>query len=300
MTELPLTEQPNPQSSLLDCLSIEELITLMRQEDQRMLAAFDSIQETLAAVIRTTVTCLQQGGRLIYMGAGTSGRLGVLDAVECPPTFRTPPGQVIALIAGGRQALETAVEGAEDNEMAAIQDLMKLAPNAKDMVIGIAASGSTPYVRAGLRQAHACGAHTTLIACTDLPTNDQSIEYYLLLKTGPEILTGSTRLKAGTATKLVLNMISTITMVQLGKVYGNYMVDLHISNQKLQQRALRILKELTNLSETEAWQLLQNANGEVKTALLMHLGRLDAEQARKKLAQHQGYLRAALRDSHLL
>ncbi|PIQ23897.1 N-acetylmuramic acid 6-phosphate etherase [bacterium (Candidatus Blackallbacteria) CG17_big_fil_post_rev_8_21_14_2_50_48_46] len=291
---LPLTERANPRSQALDSLSIAEIIALMRAEDQSVLAAFEPVLKPLEQLIETVVACLRAGGRLIYMGAGTSGRLGVLDAAECPPTFRTPPGLVVGLIAGGEKALQNAVEGAEDSLEGAQEDLLALALQPQDIVIGIAASGSTPYVRAGLRFARAAGAHTALLSCTSLPTEDVAIEHTLILAVGPEIITGSTRLKAGTVTKLALNMISTISMIQLGKVYGHYMVDVTISNAKLKRRAQRMIQELTGLDETKASDLLEQAQGEVKTALMMHLGQFDADTARQRLALAAGHLRRAL------
>lgn len=293
-SELPLTEYPNPASQNLDQMSIPEIIALMRHEDQKMLKAFDGVETELARVIAQTVACLRKGGRLIYIGAGTSGRLGVLDAAECPPTFRTPPGMVIGLIAGGRTALEQAVEGAEDSQTAALADLAALNITPQDILIGIAASGHTPYVRAALRQGRSQGLHTVLLACSPVEQNDPGVEFYLILPVGPEVLTGSTRLKAGTVTKLALNMISTISMIQLGKVYGNRMVDVTISNAKLQRRALRMLAELGDLPEASAKPLLEQAGGEVKTALLMHWGELDAPAARACLAATGGHLRKAL------
>jgi len=293
-SELPLTEYPNPASQNLDQMDIGEIIALMREEDQKMLKAFDGAETVLAKVIAQTVDCLRSGGRLIYIGAGTSGRLGVLDAAECPPTFRTPPGMVVGLIAGGRTALEQAVEGAEDSTEAALADLAALNIQAQDMLIGIAASGNTPYVRAALRQGRSQGLHTALLACSPVEQNDPGVEFYLILPVGPEILTGSTRLKAGTVTKLALNMISTISMIQLGKVYGNRMIDVTISNAKLRRRAVRILQELGDLPESAAQNLLEQASGEVKTALMMHWGDLDADLARNRLQAAGGHLRKAL------
>jgi N-acetylmuramic acid 6-phosphate etherase len=293
-SELPLTEHPNPESQHLDKMNISEIIALMRKEDKKMLAAFDTAESELAKLIAQTVLCLKSGGRLLYIGAGTSGRLGVLDAAECPPTFRSPPEQVVGIIAGGPKALQHAVEGAEDSAESAQADLAHLQITAQDILIGIAASGHTPYVRAALRQAHAQGLHTALIACTPIPKDDPSIEFYIILPVGPEILTGSTRLKAGTATKLALNMISTISMIQLGKVYGNRMVDLTISNAKLQRRALRMITEITGMKEIEAEKLLAQAQGQVKIALLMHLAQIDYPQACLKLEISEGHLRQAL------
>ncbi|MBF2055193.1 MAG: N-acetylmuramic acid 6-phosphate etherase [Candidatus Sericytochromatia bacterium] len=294
---LPLTEQAHPDSQRLEQQSIQHLVALMRNDQQNVLSALSAAEPAIIATIESTVRALRAGGRLFYIGAGTSGRLGVLDAAECPPTFRTDPQQVQGLIAGGEVALSRAVEGAEDNESLAIADLEKQQLGPQDMVIGIAASGKTPYVRAGLRFAHAQDACTALIACTPLPQDDPAIQHWLFLLTGPEILSGSTRLKAGTVTKMVLNMISTISMIQLGKVYDHYMIDLQITNAKLQQRARRIIHELTGLSAGAIDDLLQAAQGEVKTALLMHFQQLDYAAARQQLDAVAGHLHQALQVS---
>ncbi len=292
--QLPLTEQQNPQTRNLDTLSVAEVVQRMHQEDYAVLRAIEQAQPDIVATIERTAVSLKQGGRLIYIGAGTSGRLGILDAVECPPTFSAPPELVQALIAGGEAAVGKAVEGAEDSETGAIADLDRLGVGPLDMVVGIAASGTTPYVRAGLRHAKQQGAQTALIACNPIPRDDQAVDEFIVLPVGPEVLSGSTRLKSGTATKLVLNMISTVTMVQLGKVYDNLMVDMHISNQKLQKRAERIVCQLTGVSSEVATEVLARAQGEVKTALLMQLRGLEPEAARAALAAAQGHLRQAL------
>lgn len=291
---LPLTEQQNPRTHHLDRQSVAELVALMHQEDQ---AAFDAVglaQPAIAAAIEQVVAALRRGGRLFYTGAGTSGRLGVLDASECPPTFRSDPDMVQGLIAGGTRALTHAVEGAEDSAEAGVADLQARGLGPLDTVVGIAASGSTPYVRAGLRYAKSLGCATALMACNPIEQDDAAIDVYIILPVGPELVTGSTRLKAGTATKLALNMISTISMIQLGKVYDNLMVDLQISNQKLQKRARRMLAQLTGVDATEADHLLQAAQGEVKTALLMHATGVDYARAHQLLAATGGHLHAAL------
>lgn len=291
---LPLTEQAHPDSHQLEQQSVQHLVRLMRQDQDRVLQALHEAEPAIIATIESTVKALRAGGRLFYLGAGTSGRLGVLDAAECPPTFRTDPRQVQGLIAGGEAALSRAVEGAEDNEALAVADLEALQLGPDDMVIGIAASGKTPYVRAGLRFAHAQGTCTALIACTPLEQDDPAVKHWLFLLSGPEILSGSTRLKAGTITKIVLNMISTISMIQLGKVYDHYMIDLQITNNKLQQRARRIVHELTGLPAETIDALLEAARGEVKTALLMHFQQLDYSAARQKLNSVSGHLHQAL------
>ncbi|PKL79208.1 MAG: N-acetylmuramic acid 6-phosphate etherase [Candidatus Melainabacteria bacterium HGW-Melainabacteria-1] len=291
---LPLTEQQNPRSRGLDQLPVEEIVDLMHQEDYEVLKAVALAKPAIAATVRRIVTAFEQGGRLFYLGAGTSGRLGVLDATECPPTYRADPEMVQGLIAGGRKALEQAVEGAEDSTTSPIEDLTERQLRPNDIVVGIAASGHTPYVRAGLRHAKSIGCQTALIACNQIPSDDSAIDEYILMPVGPEIVSGSTRLKAGTATKLALNMLSTISMVQLGKVYDNLMVDMQISNQKLQLRAQRIVSQLTGLSADAADTLLAAARGEVKTALMMHKGGLDYDEANLHLSQAKGHLRRAL------
>ena len=293
-TSLPLTEQQNPRTHHLDRQSVAELVALMHGEDQAAFQAVGQAQAAITATIEQVVAALRQGGRLFYTGAGTSGRLGVLDASECPPTFRSPPEMVQGLIAGGTPALTHAVEGAEDDPEAGVADLRARGLGPLDTVVGIAASGSTPYVRAGLRYAKSLGCSTALLACNPLDQDDPAIDVYLILPVGPELVTGSTRLKAGTATKLALNMISTISMIQLGKVYDNLMVDLQISNQKLQKRARRMLGQLTGVDEAVADQLLQAAQGEVKTALMMHATGVDYAQAHQLLDASEGHLHRAL------
>lgn len=293
-SSLPLTEQQNPSSHGLDQLPVEDIVALMNREDLRVLQAVDLAKPAISATIHRVVKALKANGRLFYLGAGTSGRLGVLDASECPPTFRTEPERVQGLIAGGPEALQHAIEGAEDDADAAEADLRTRGLTASDMVIGIAASGHTPYVRGGLRFAHALGCQTALIACNLIPTDDAAVDEYILLPVGPEIVSGSTRLKAGTATKLALNMISTVSMIQLGKVYDNLMVDLRISNAKLQQRARRMIRQLTGLGDAEADTLLKAAHGEVKTALLMQMAQLDYAAAQESLQTAEGNLRTAL------
>lgn len=297
---LPLTEQQNPLSLKLDSCSIAEAVQLMHNEEQQVQRAVAEALPAISATIERVVSSFQQGGRLFYLGAGTSGRLGVLDASECPPTFRSDPELVQGLIAGGPRALQQAVEGAEDIESAALEDLQAKGLRAADMLVGIAASGHTPYVRAGLRYAKSLGCQTALIACNRIAQDDPAVDEYIVMPVGPEVVTGSTRLKAGTATKLALNMISTVSMVHMGKVYGNLMVDLQISNAKLKQRALRMLQQLTELDETAAEACLSAAQGEVKTAVLMHHKGLDYPEAKASLAAHGGHLRRALGESEAM
>lgn len=296
---LPLTEQTNPDSVGLDDLSVRAAVQLMNREDQKVVAAVAQAEVEIAATVQAIIEAFESGGRLIYLGAGTSGRLGVLDASECPPTFGTAPEQVQGIIAGGLSALHQAAEGAEDVEAQAETDLAHLEP--EDVLVGIAASGSTPYVRSGLRFAKAKGCATALVTCNPVPQDDAAIDHYIVLEVGPEVLTGSTRLKAGTATKMVLNMLTTLSMAHTGKVYDQYMVDLKVSNQKLQQRALRMVQELSAVSPERAQQLLDLCDGEVKTALYVQkrwpekeITSAEVAAARTHLQQHRGKLRVAL------
>ncbi|TAE53393.1 MAG: N-acetylmuramic acid 6-phosphate etherase [Nostocales cyanobacterium] len=292
-----LTEQVNPNSLNLDQLNALELVELFNTEDQKAVAAVAGAKEELAAAIEKTAERLHHGGRLFYIGAGTSGRLGVLDAAECPPTFCTPPELVQGIIAGGAGALLRSSEGledlAEDGESAIAQHKI----NQLDVVVGITAGGTTPYVQGALKAARQRGALTVFIACVPAEQVSFDADIDIRLLTGPEILAGSTRLKAGTATKLALNILSTSVMVKLGKVYGNRMVDVAVTNQKLRDRALRILQDLTGLSREAAGFLLERSGKWVKLALLMHWTGLDKTAGEELLAAHQGNLRTAV-DSH--
>jgi N-acetylmuramic acid 6-phosphate etherase len=288
------TEALNPASTYLDELSPLDLVHLMNREDGQAVRAVAAQAEPIARAIERIAEALRQGGRLIYVGAGTSGRLGVLDATECPPTFNSPPGQVIGLIAGGPQALTQAVEGAEDHPEGAERDLDALSLTPHDVVVGIATSGRTPYVLAAVAHARRRGLFTIGLSCN--PQSDLSGEVDLPITpvVGPEILSGSTRLKAGTATKLVLNMLSTGAMVRLGKTYGNLMVDLRATNNKLRARTNRIVRLVTGLREEEADRLLQVCHGELKTALVAQQGQINPEEARARLANADGRVRLAL------
>lgn len=291
---LPPTEQSNPLSSELDTLSTTEMVRLMQRLDATIPAV---IAEVLPQIIQTvdqiTIT-LSAGGRLFYQGAGTSGRLAVLDAVELIPTFGVPPGQVIGLIAGGPSAMLAAVEGAEDNHALGRRDLEQQHFCAQDMLIGIAASGRTPYVLGSLHYATELGAPTASIVCNPSSPIAAAAAIAIEILTGPEVLTGSTRLRAGTATKIVLNMLSTCAMVKLGKVYGNLMVDVQPTNAKLRQRAVRIVRDITGTDAAAAEALLQAAQWQVKTAVVMGLGGVDAEEATQRLKHSKGQVRAAL------
>ena len=289
-----VTELKNIKSNDLDLLSSRELVLLMCDEDSQIPRVIAEQSEVIASVIDAIVSRMRQGGRLIYCGAGTSGRLGVLDASECPPTFSVPPGLVVGLIAGGEKALRTAVEGAEDNPGLGAKDLEQISLTANDCVVGIASSGRTPYVMGALEFAKSIGAFTVALSCINNAIINQHAEVPISLVVGPEIITGSTRLKAGTATKLVLNMISTGVMVALGKTLGNLMVDLRASNVKLKARANRIVREVTGMGEQEAAKILVECSGEVKTAIVSHEMNIDPDVARSLLTQNNGIVRKVL------
>ncbi|MEI6380916.1 MAG: N-acetylmuramic acid 6-phosphate etherase [Cyanobacteriota bacterium ELA615] len=292
-----LTELNNPNSQNLDQLSPLELVELFNQEDLYTIKAIEQAKVELAKAIEMITTALSHGGRLFYVGAGTSGRLGVLDAAECPPTFCTPPELVQAIIAGGESALVRSSEGLEDSATEGEQIVTVRGVNEKDVLVGIMAGGTTPYVHGALAQARALGAKTIAIAC--VPKEQVKIEADLDIRllTGPEIVAGSTRLKAGTATKMALNILSTGVMVRLGKVHGNRMVDVSVTNSKLKDRALRILKDLTGIAHHEAEHLLESSGRKVKLSLLMFWTGLGAQQAQQLLDQNQGKIRSAL-NSH--
>lgn len=289
-----MTEQINPNSLNLDQLSPLGFVDLFTQEDQRMLAAVAAAREAIARAVALAAASLRQGGRLFYVGAGTSGRLGVLDAAECPPTFCTPPELVQGILAGGQAALVRSSEGLEDRAEDGGAAIADAGVSAADMVIGITAGGTTPYVHGALQMARDRGATTGFIACVPPEQVPVEVDVDMRLLVGPELLAGSTRLKAGTATKLVLNMISTGVMVQLGKVYGNRMVDVAVTNTKLYDRALRILQDLTELDRPAATDLLEKSDRRVKLALLMHWAGVSAEEGERRLALHQGNLRQAV------
>jgi anhydro-N-acetylmuramic acid kinase len=290
-----VTEMSNPNSQGLDDLEIADMVELMHQQDWAALRAVGEARETISTLIHCTAKALRTGGRLFYVGAGTSGRLGVLDASECPPTFSTNPELVQALIAGGEPALRHAVEGAEDDAQAGEADLAQRGVSKNDVVVGISANGHAPYVRAALHHAKAQGAVTALITCNQLQERKNAIEHVIYLPSGPEIIAGSTRLKAGTATKLVLNMLSTLTMVTLGKVHDNLMVDLTVSNKKLHARALKMLIRLTGVVPDLAAAALENAKGNVKVAAVMLHQNVDRETAHELLIQSDNRLRPWLR-----
>ncbi|PSH22336.1 N-acetylmuramic acid 6-phosphate etherase [Yersinia pseudotuberculosis] len=289
-----ISESRNPATMELDKLSTLAMLTCINDEDRKVPDAIRLVLPAVAQAVDLAADALKQGGRLIYLGAGTSGRLGVLDASECPPTFGVPHGMVIGLIAGGPGALLKAVEGAEDDMALGMRDLQDLQLTATDMVVGLAASGRTPYVIGALRYARELGCPTAAISCNPDSPIAQEAQVAISPVVGPEALTGSTRMKSGTAQKLVLNMLSTGAMVKLGKVYQNLMVDVKATNMKLVDRACRIVVEATGVSRAEAEHALRQTDFEVKPAILMLLKGVSAEQARQDLLQHNGYLRAAL------
>jgi N-acetylmuramic acid 6-phosphate etherase len=288
------TEARNPASERIDTLGPLEIVRLMNAEDRRVAEAVGREAEPIARAIEVIADRLRAGGRLIYLGAGTSGRLGVLDATECPPTFSTPPEMVVGLIAGGPAALTCAVEGAEDHGEYAVADLRQAGLGRGDVLVGIATSGRTPYVIAGLQYARAVGAAAIGLSCNDGSALADAADLMITLVVGPEVISGSTRLKAGTATKMVLNMLTTGAMVLLGKTYGNLMVDLKATNTKLVARTRKIVAMLTGLSEAEAEAQLARCGGELKTAVVAHRHGVSTEVARELLARAGGQLRIAL------
>jgi N-acetylmuramic acid 6-phosphate etherase len=294
MLEQLTTEGRNPASEAIDRLTPLEIVRLMNTEDARIPAAVGAESERIAAAIEVIADRMSRGGRLVYLGAGTSGRLGVLDASECPPTFNTEPWQVVGVIAGGRDALTRAIEGAEDHPEQAVVDLRAIELSDSDVLVGIATSGRTPYVVGGLIHARSVGAFAIGLSCNAASELEKVSDLMIVPVVGPEVISGSTRLKAGTATKLVLNMLTTGAMVRLGKTFGNLMVDLRATNSKLVQRSKRIVAELTGLEGREAETLLARCDGELKTAIMVHLRSVDVETARQRLHAAGGHLREAL------
>lgn len=295
------TEQRNPRTERIDVASSLEIVDLMNAEDATVAGAVRGERERLARAIDVVVDAFRRGGRLVYVGAGTSGRLGVLDAAECPPTFGTPPAMVIGVIAGGYGALVKSVEGAEDDVNAGAAAMDTAAVTDKDVVVGIAASGTTPYVRAALARAQTLGARTGLVTCATPPAMlEETCDVVIQPVVGPEALTGSTRLKAGTATKLVLNTISTGAMIRLGKVYGNLMVDLMAWSAKLEDRGERIVMECCGVSRGEARAAIERAGGSVKLAIVMVRRGVDQDEARRLLDAAGGFVRPAAGDPPLV
>ncbi len=291
------TEQRNPASENVDQFSSLEIVELMNREDQTVAVAVEKEAVNIALAVDAIVTAMKSGGRLIYMGAGTSGRLGVLDASECPPTFSTDPELVVGLIAGGHGALVRSIEGAEDFPEYGERDLVDVNLANTDVVVGIATSGRTPYVIGGLKYAQSIGCKTVGIACNVGSELEAVSDIMVCPVVGPEIVSGSTRMKAGTATKMVLNSLTTATMIRLGKTYGNLMVDLRATNVKLRERSRRIVAMLADVGEEAAQALLDRCDGEVKTAIVAHLRCTEAAESRRILQESDGHLRRAIGDA---
>jgi N-acetylmuramic acid 6-phosphate etherase len=289
-----LTEQINSNSANLDQLSALEIVDVFNQEDQKTIDAIASAREAIAQTIDATAKLLKQGGRLFYIGAGTSGRLGVLDAAECPPTFCTPPEMVQGILAGGEAALVKSSEALEDLPEDGAKAMVDNNINELDVVVGITAGGTTPYVHGALTKAKELGATTVAMSCVPAEQVPMPADIDIRLLTGAEVLAGSTRLKAGTVTKMALNIISTGVMVKLGKVYGNRMIDVSVTNSKLEDRALRIISDLTDLEREKASALLSASGSKVKLALLMHWTKKTKAEAESLLAENEGNLRQAL------
>ena len=289
------TEQRNPRSSQIDQVSTLELARIINREDQGIAPAIELILPQIAAAIDIIAHNLRRGGRLLYMGSGTSGRLGILDAAECPPTYSTEPEMVQGLIAGGYEAIFRAKEGAEDSPELGARDLQERHLTAADVVVGLTASGRTPYVLGGLTYANSVGAATICVCCSaDAPVAALS-QISLCALVGPEVVTGSTRMKAGTAQKMILNMLSTGAMIRLGKVYGNLMVDVRASNEKLQERARRIVMEATGCSRAAAIAALAETGGKAKEAIITIVSGIPAAEASRRLAACHGYIALALK-----
>jgi len=288
------TEARNPASERIDALPALAIVRVINEQDAFVATAVGKEVHNIARAVEIVAQTLRDGGRLIYIGAGTSGRLGVLDASECPPTFNTDPNMVIGIICGGDGALRKAVEGAEDHPEFAVDDLKRINLSNADVLVGIATSGRTPYVVGGLHYAQSIGATAIGFTCNPKAVLDDVCDLIIRPIVGPEVISGSTRMKAGTATKMVLNMLTTGAMILLGKTYGNLMVDLKATNEKLRQRTRRILKMLTGVDDKQAQSLLDHAGGELKTAVVMHQRNVSAEQARRLLGESGNQLRTAL------
>ena len=291
------TERDNPRSANIDQMSTFDAVSLINSEDAKVAAAVKEALPQVAEAVDVISAALSSGGRLFYVGAGTSGRLGVLDAVECVPTFSTPPDLIQAVLAGGSDALTRSIEGAEDQPGQAETDLAGRGLTAEDVVCGIAASGRTPYVIGALQYARSRGAATIAVACNARSPICELADVGISVDVGPEVIAGSTRMKAGSAQKMILNMLSTATMIRLGKIYGNLMVDVKVTNQKLAERACRLVMRLAAVDDQEARQLLQRADNEVKTAVVMKRLAVEQREARRLLAEAKGKLRALIGDS---
>lgn len=290
-----ITESRNKNSMEIDKLSTLEMLEVINNEDQKVSLAIKTQLKEVAKAVDLIANAFLNDGRLIYIGAGTSGRLGILDASECPPTFGTPAGLVVGIIAGGKDAILKAVENAEDNKQMCVDDLKDINFNSKDILVGIAASGRTPYVIGGIEYAKKLGAITIGISCNPDSILAKSVQIPISPVVGAEVVTGSSRLKAGTAQKLILNMLTTGSMIKIGKVYGNLMVDVEATNKKLVERQKQIVMEATDCTKKEAISALKDTNGHCKTAILMILGNLKASEAKILLLEKKGFIREALK-----
>lgn len=295
MLEHLTTETRNEKTMNLDEMSTIDFLTVMNEEDAKVADAVKQELPQIAKAVEAIIAAKRKGGRLIYMGAGTSGRIGLLDAVECPPTFGTNPEEVVGLIAGGENAFIKAVEGAEDSKELGVQDLKNINLTNKDILVGIAASGRTPYVIGGLEYANSIGVETVAVCCNKGSAVGEVANIAIEIVNGPEVLTGSTRLKAGTSQKLICNMLSTASMVGIGKVYGNLMVDVQLTNEKLVERAKRIVMEATSCDDETAKSYLSKADNKPKVAIVMILAGLTKEEAIQKLEETQGFVRQAVK-----
>lgn len=289
-----VTEMRNEHSMTIDTMSTAEILSVINQEDMKVAQQVQEVLPQVEQAVEKIYQSLKRGGRLFYVGAGTSGRLGILDAVECPPTFSTPPDLIQAVIAGGFNAFEQAVEGAEDSEELGASDLKNRGLTELDVVVGIAASGRTPYVLGALNYARKNGAATISLTSNKNATISQAAEVNIEVETGPEVITGSTRMKAATAHKLILNMLTTTTMIKIGKVYENLMVDVKVSNYKLKERAINIVSAITGVSYESAKDTLDETNQEVKPAIVMLKANITFEEAKKAIYEANGYVRKAI------
>ncbi|MHC4182912.1 MAG: N-acetylmuramic acid 6-phosphate etherase [Planctomycetota bacterium] len=291
-----ITEQRNPNTFEIDCKSTLEIVDIINAEDTKIIGAIYNERHNITEAIDLIVASFKQGGSLFYVGAGTSGRLGVLDASECPPTFGTDPKLVRGIIAGGTEALTRSIEGAEDRHEDGEQAIKDNGITAQDTVVGIATGGTTPFVHGALVQAKRIGATTIFLCCNPDINPAEEVDVIIRPITGQEVITGSTRMKAGTATKLILNTLTTASMIKMGKVYENLMVDLQVKNEKLKDRAERIIMTVTNLDRNSADKVLTKAKGNVKTAIVMHKLQIDYEEAKKKLEENEDFVRNVLMD----
>ena len=292
------TEQQNPKTMNIDLMSTEEIITVINQEDTLVPNVLARQVPNISEIVDKIVVAFKQGGRLIYVGAGTSGRLGIIDASECPPTYGTDPGMVVGIIAGGKVAMTEAIEGVEDDKQQGQTDMEEISLSAKDVVVGIAASGRTPYTIGALEYAKQLGAVTVSVVCSKDSEMEKVSDYTIAAVVGPEVITGSTRMKAGTAQKLILNMLTTASMIKMGKVYGNLMVDVQMTNEKLHNRAVNIVKMATGASDEEAKAAIKEQNYHTKAAILQIITGLKGIEAKNLLDKHDGYLREAISEHY--